>query len=165
MFISGHFYVLGMRKTRKYISCVVIKNSQAKCAKLHTVAASNNRDHPTRSLYSCLFTSYIFVCCSLRTSHLWRIALPTQHQLRGCNNFLFAVNRIYRTFFLKSFHMAPPSHPGQNTILLRLESPGGKYAKLHTVAASNSRDLTSCSLYFYLFATHILYLYMVLFFT
>jgi len=25
MFISGRFHVLGMRKTRKYISCVVIK--------------------------------------------------------------------------------------------------------------------------------------------
>jgi len=50
------------------------------------MAASNNRDHPTRSLYYCLFTSHIFVCCSLRTSHLWWIALSTQHQLRGCNN-------------------------------------------------------------------------------
>jgi len=25
MFISGYFHVLGMRKTRKYISCVVMK--------------------------------------------------------------------------------------------------------------------------------------------
>ena len=33
------------------------------CAKLHTVAASNNRDHPTRSLYYSLFGphTYIFV--------------------------------------------------------------------------------------------------------
>jgi len=33
------------------------------CAKLRTVAASNNRDHPTRSLYYCLFGphTYIFV--------------------------------------------------------------------------------------------------------
>jgi len=33
------------------------------CAKLRTVAASNNRDHPTRSLYYCLFAphTYIFV--------------------------------------------------------------------------------------------------------
>jgi len=36
------------------------------CAKLRTVAASNNRDHPTRSLYYCLFTphTYIFVLCA-----------------------------------------------------------------------------------------------------
>jgi len=33
------------------------------CAKLRAVAASNNRDHPTRSLYYCLFAphTYIFV--------------------------------------------------------------------------------------------------------
>jgi len=33
------------------------------CAKVRTVAASNNRDHPTRSLYYCLFPphTYIFV--------------------------------------------------------------------------------------------------------
>ena len=33
------------------------------CAKLRTVAASNNRDHPTRSLYYCLFAPcrYVFV--------------------------------------------------------------------------------------------------------
>jgi len=33
------------------------------CAKLRTVATSNNRDHPTRSLYYCLFAphAYIFV--------------------------------------------------------------------------------------------------------
>jgi len=86
MFISGHFHVLGMRKTRKYISCVLIKKLGRLCTKLHTVAASDNRDHPTRSLCYCLFTSHIYVCCSLHTSHLWWIALSTQHQLRGSNN-------------------------------------------------------------------------------
>jgi len=37
--------------------------SSSMCAKLCTVAASNNRDHPTRSLFYCLFAprSYIFV--------------------------------------------------------------------------------------------------------
>jgi len=36
------------------------------CAKLHTVAASNNRDHLTRSLYYCLFAPHtcIFVLCA-----------------------------------------------------------------------------------------------------
>ena len=28
------------------------------CAELRTVAASNNRDHPTRSLYYCLFAPH-----------------------------------------------------------------------------------------------------------
>jgi len=44
------------------------------CAKLRTVAASNNRDHPTRSLYYCLFTSHVYV-----TAH------STQRHRRGCN--------------------------------------------------------------------------------
>jgi len=36
------------------------------CAKLRTVAASNNRDHLTRSLCCCLFAphTYIFVLCA-----------------------------------------------------------------------------------------------------
>jgi len=42
-----------------------------------------------------------------------------------------------------------------NTTLLWLESPGGKYAKLHTLAASNNRDPTLCSFYFCLCASHI----------
>jgi len=80
MFISGHFHVLGMRKTRKYIFLALwSKSSNGKCAKLHTVAASNNRDHPMRSLYFCKFTSHIFMCCSLRTSRSWRIAHSTQY--------------------------------------------------------------------------------------
>ena len=33
MFISGHFHVLGMRKTRKYISCVAIKKLERKVRK------------------------------------------------------------------------------------------------------------------------------------
>jgi len=58
----------------------------SKCAKLHTVAASNNRDHPIRSLYYCLFAPHIYRCYCLRTScSLW-ITHSTQHQLRGCNN-------------------------------------------------------------------------------
>jgi len=32
-----------------------------KCAKLRTVAASNNGDHPTRSLYYCLFAPRIYI--------------------------------------------------------------------------------------------------------
>ena len=39
--------------------------------------------------------------------------------------------------------------------LLRSESPSGKCAKLHSVAASNNRDHTPCPLYYCLFAPHI----------
>ena len=31
------------------------------CAKLRTVAASNNRDHPTRSFYYCLFAPHPYI--------------------------------------------------------------------------------------------------------
>ena len=41
------------------------------CAKLHTVPASNNRDHAPQSLYYCLFVAHTYGCCSSRTSHSW----------------------------------------------------------------------------------------------
>jgi len=64
---------------------VAIGKTESMCAKLHTVAASNNRDHPTRSLYYCLFAPHIYGCCSSRTSRSWWITHSTQRQLRGCN--------------------------------------------------------------------------------
>ena len=66
------------------------KWSSDKCAKLHSVAASNSRDFLTRSLYYCLFAPHLglFVCCSSRTSRSWWIALSTQCRLRICNNIL-----------------------------------------------------------------------------
>ena len=44
------------------------ESSSGMCTKLHTVATSNNRDHPTRSLYYCLFAPHIYGCYSLHTS-------------------------------------------------------------------------------------------------
>jgi len=55
------------------------------CAKLHTVAASNNRDHMPWSLYYCLFAPHIYGCSSC-TSHLWWITHSMQCQRRGCNS-------------------------------------------------------------------------------
>jgi len=55
-----------------------------KCAKLRTVAASNNRDHALRSLYDCLFAPLIYGCCSSRTFRSWWTAHSTQR--RGCNS-------------------------------------------------------------------------------
>jgi len=63
------------------------------------------------------------------------------------------MNRTYCTFFLWRLYLAPP-HPGQSTTLLWLERPSSKRAKLHTVAASNNKDPTSCSFYFCFFAQH-----------
>jgi len=48
------------------------------------LAASNNRDHPTRSLYYCLFAPHTYIFSS-RTSRSWWITQSTQHHRRGCN--------------------------------------------------------------------------------
>jgi len=70
-----------------YCVCTVaIGMSERMCAKLHTVAATNNRDYPTRSLYCCLFAPHIYGCNSLHSSHLWWLAHAIQRQPRGCNN-------------------------------------------------------------------------------
>jgi len=67
----------------------------------------------------------------------------------------FTRNRTDCTFFLWSLHLARPSHPGHNTILLWSESPSGMCTKLHNVAASNNIDYPTRSLYYCLFAPHI----------
>jgi len=64
------------------------ESPSGKCAKLHTVAASNDRDHLTRSLYYCyycLFAPHVCGCYSSCTCHSWWIAHSTQRQQRGCN--------------------------------------------------------------------------------
>jgi len=88
------------------------------CAELRTVAASNSRDHPTRSLSSSPLAGTIncspgsqaslevthqdhsiIACsrhihksyihiCSSRTSRSWWIIQSTQHHRRGCNNII-----------------------------------------------------------------------------
>jgi len=62
------------------------ESPSGKCAKLHTVAANNNRDHMSWSLYYCLFTPHIYGCYSSRTSRSWWIVHSTQRQRGGCNN-------------------------------------------------------------------------------
>jgi len=61
------------------------KSVSGKCTNLHTMAASNNKDYPTKSLLILLVrATYIYGCCSSRTSCSWWIAHSTQR--RGCNN-------------------------------------------------------------------------------
>jgi len=88
------------------------------------------RDH---SIIACSRPLYIGVVlcahCTCGESHFQRNINWLQQQ----RPLLFPVNRTYRTFFLWRLHLAPPSHPGQSTTLLWLESPGGKYAKLLTL--------------------------------
>ena len=59
---------------------------------------------------------------------------------------LFTTNRTDFMFFLWKLHLARPSHPSHSTILLWSQSPCGKCAKLHSVAASNNRYHTPRSL-------------------
>ena len=62
-----------------------------KRAKLHTVAASNNRDHTPRSLYYCLFASRIYGCPFF--AHIPFVAYATQ----VAYGITEAVNRIIIT--------------------------------------------------------------------
>jgi len=55
------------------------------CAKLHTVAASNNRDHASQSLLLLLVRATHIYCCSSYTSRSWWITQSTQRHWRGCN--------------------------------------------------------------------------------
>ena len=54
-------------------------------SKLHTAAASNDRDHALQSLHYCLFVPLIYGYYSSRTSRSWWIARSTQRHRRGCN--------------------------------------------------------------------------------
>ena len=56
------------------------------CARLRTVAASNNRDHTPWSLYYCLFAPHILWCYSSRTSRSWWTAHSKQRHRRSCNS-------------------------------------------------------------------------------
>jgi len=130
------------------------------CTKLRTVAASNSRDHPTRSLYYCLFTPHI--CIFVLRAHPVR---GESHNQRNTperlqqHPLLFTTNHTDRTFFVGRLNSARPPHPGHSTILLRSEILSSMCAKLRTVAASNNRDHLTRSLYYCLFTPHI-YIYL-----
>jgi len=66
---------------------VAIGSLSSKCAKFHTVAASNNRDHASQSL-SLLLVRATYIYCSLHTSRSWWITHSTQRHWRGCNTIL-----------------------------------------------------------------------------
>ena len=133
------------------------------CAKLRTVAASNNRVHMPWSLYYCLFAPHI--CMVLFFTHIPfvvnHIINATPPEMLQQHPLLFTTNRTNRTFFVWRLNSAQPSQPGHSTILLQLEIPSGICAKLRTVAASKNRVHMPWSLYYCLFAPHIR---MVLFF-
>jgi len=79
-----------------YIDAELVLRSESpseKRAKFYTVAANNNRVHPTRSFYHCLFAPHVYGCCFSRTSRSWWITHSTQHHRRGCNNIPFFLQR------------------------------------------------------------------------
>ena len=79
----------GKTGIRTLMSSLVMLRSEipsGMCAKLHTVAASNNRDHARNLSYYCLLVLHIQWCYSSRTSRSWWITQSTQHHQRGCNS-------------------------------------------------------------------------------
>jgi len=62
--------------------------SSSMCAKLQTVAASNNRDHASHSLLLLLARATHIYFCSSHISRSWWITQSTQHHLRCCNSSL-----------------------------------------------------------------------------
>ena len=52
---------LAIQRNLKIVILLRSEIPSGMCAKLRTVAASNNRDHPTRSLYYCLFAPYRYI--------------------------------------------------------------------------------------------------------
>jgi len=77
------------------------------CAKLRTVAASNNRDHACNLSYYCLLALQTWWCYSSRTSRSWWITQSMQHHQRGCNTAMVlhralnCVMQLWTTFVWK----------------------------------------------------------------
>ena len=83
----GRRVILKNRQSRDLVLAGLRSESQSgMCAKLHTVAASHNRDHAPQSLCYCSFAPHIYGCCSSHTSRSWWIAHSMQRQRRGCNS-------------------------------------------------------------------------------
>ena len=133
------------------------ERSNGKCAKLHTVTASNNRDHQTRSLYYCLFAPHIYGCCSSHTSRTWWIAQSTQTPTESFQQhpLLFTTNRTDPTFFFEGCSWHHLHILVTAPLCLQSESPNGKCTRLHNMTAGNNRDHTSCSFILCLFVPHI----------
>jgi len=62
------------------------------CAKLRTVAASNNGDHASQTLYYCLFAPCIYIVFLRPHSVRGEPRVPTQRHRRGCNSIYMFVH-------------------------------------------------------------------------
>jgi len=88
------------------------------------MAASNNRGHPTRSLYfACSRHIHVFLFFThipFVLNHTINATPPERFQQHPL---LFTMNHTDRTFFVWRLNLAQPPHPGHSTILLRSEIP------------------------------------------
>jgi len=124
------------------------------CAKLRTVAASNNRDHPTRSLCYCLFAPLIYIV--VLRAHFVR---GESHNQRNATGEVATTSPPFYNEPHRSHVLFVKAAPGTTFHILVTapfccdrKSPSGMCAKLCTVAASNNRDHPTRSLYYCLFA-------------
>ena len=93
MFISGHFRVLGMRKTRKYILCVAVRKLERKERKASHCGSKQQKRSPDEITLLLLVRS-TYICVSLR-AHTIRIFNTTPTEIMQQHPLLFAMNRTY----------------------------------------------------------------------
>ena len=108
-----YFCFCGLRLLRS-------ESPSGKCAKFYTVAASNNRDHASRSFYYCLFAPHIYGRYASCTSRSWWIAHSTQRQPRGCNKVIQIGMPISGSFFFSEKTQTRPQVASGGPALLCL---------------------------------------------
>ena len=74
----GLFLMRSQMRPLDWVALNVRFTTNDKCAKLHTVAASNNRNDTPQSLYYCLFVPHIYGCYSSRTSRSFPAQTPPE---------------------------------------------------------------------------------------
>jgi len=100
--ISGHFWLCGTSsscrniRTSHFLAFFVMLRSEipsGMCAKLRTVAASNNREYAPRSLYYCLFALRIYYRVFFFAHIVFVVnrAFSAQRQWSGCNSNLGSI--------------------------------------------------------------------------
>jgi len=94
------------------ITAVAIESLSSKHAKCHTVAVSNNRDHPTRSLYMSFILSARPICGELHIQHCAYLVVTTTSPP-------FYNELHWLQILFGWLHLVLPSHHSQSTIFNR----------------------------------------------
>ena len=74
----GLFLMSSKIRPLGWVALNVRFTTSGKCAKLHTVAECNNRDHTWRSFHYCLVMPHIYGCCFSRTSRSFPAPAPPE---------------------------------------------------------------------------------------